>query len=763
MSAKVYFRSFAGGEIGSELLGRVDLTKFQTGLTLCKNFEVLPHGPVRSRAGLERISEAKYRNKVSVLIPFIYSNDEAVAIEAGDQYMRFHTNGGTLLNTSQALTAATQANPVVVTYSGVDNYSNGQTVFITGVAGMTQLNGRFFKVANVNTGANTFELQDLGGTNINGSSYTAYSSGGTVASVYEISTPYLEADLYDLHYKQNGDALTIVHPSYQQRKLTRASALSWTLATFTLVPTISAPAAPTVVVVGAGGTTYKYVTTAVQEGTLEESLASAETSVTNDLTAGGNVNRITTATVSGAVRYNIYKAMTTTGNVFGYIGQSDGSMFQDANITPDLTKTPAIANDPFVGASNYPTATGDYKGRAWFGGTTNKRQNLWATRSATDANMSYSVPTRDDDAIAVRLTSRRATTIRHIVPLDDLLVLTSSGAWKVGADNSDVLTPTTINPRVQGDIGASMVQPVVTNESVLYPQARGGRLRELRYDAVETQRWRSTDISLMAPHLFDGYTLKQVTFQAAPSPVVWAVRSDGLLLGLTYLPEHQVAAWHRHDTEGTFESVCTLPEGNEDILYVIVQRELQGATVRSIERKRSRFFAAQEDAFCVDCGLTYDGAATGTITGLWHLEGETVKVLADGGVHPDVTVTNGSITLEQNASVVHVGLGYDCDGQTLPPVIEAAAFGQSLMKNANRAHVRVYDTLGLRIGPAFDKLREVKWRTDEAYGLPPEWRTGTVNVAITPAWASDAPLCFRQSEPLPATVLAIAWEGAVGG
>lgn len=762
MSTKAYFRSFAGGEIGAEMLGRLDLTKFQTGLSLCRNFEVLPHGPVRSRAGLERVAEAKYSTKKAVLLPYIYSDDESVAVEVGDQYMRFHTAGATILNTAQAITAVTQDSPGLLTYAGADTFTNGQWVFVDGVVGMTELNGRYFVVANVNSGANTFELKNIDGTNLNTSFYGAYVSGGTVATVYEISTPYLEADLYNLHFKQNAGVMTITHPSYQQRQLTRVSAASWTLAVFTLVPTIAAPGAPTVTPNGAGAESYSYVVTAVAEGTLEESLASAVTTngACQVLTAAGAFNTITPPAVSGAIRYNVYRLIS---GLYGYIGQTDGTGFKDNNISPDTTKTPAIANDPFVGADNYPTATGDHKGRAWFGGTNNKRQNLWGTRSGTDANLSYSVPTRDDDAIAVKLTSRRATTIRHIVPLSDLLVLTSSGAWKIGAENSDVLSPSTIDPRVQGDIGASMVQPVVTNESVLYAQARGGRMRELRYDAVETLKWRSGDISIMAPHLFDGYTIKQLSFQAAPSPVVWAVRSDGLLLGLTYLPEHQVAAWHRHDTEGEFESVCVLPEGNEDMLYVIVKRVLNGRTVRSIERKQSRQFASQEDSFCVDCGLTYDGAATTTITGLWHLEGETVKVLADGAVHNDVTVADGTITLEQEASVVHVGLGYNCDGQTLPPVIEAAAFGQSIKKNANRAHVRVHETVGLKVGPAFDKLREIKWRTDEAYGTPPEQRTGRFNVGLTPAWDDDAPLCFRQDAPLPATVVSLAWDGATGG
>lgn len=761
MTTKTLFRSFAGGEIAPELFGRLDLVKFQTGLAKALNFEILPHGPASNRTGWQYVIETKDSTARSVLIPFIYNTSQSYQLEFGDQYMRIHTEAGTVLEASQNITGVTQAATGVLTYAGADP-TNGQWFYLAGIGGMTQLNGRYVVVANVNAGANTFELNDTAGNPIDTSAYGAYTAGGTMARVYEISTPYIEADLFDLHYTQSADVLTIVHPGYQQRELRRAGATTWNLTTLSLAPTIGTPTAPTGTPSGAGAENNTYVTTAVASDGLEESLASASVTITGvTLATAGAFNTIDPtpggATVSGAVRYNIYKLIS---GLYGYIGQTDGSDFRDNNITPDVTQTPPLANNPFNASGDYPGAVGYFKGRRWFGGTNNKPQNLWGTRSGTESNMTYSIPTQDNDSIAVRLTSRQANTIRHIVPLGDMLLLTSGAEWLIKTQNSDALTPSTIDYTPQGYIGASNVQPVVTNKSVLYPQARGGRIREMLYK-WESQGYDTNDISIMAPHLFDGYTITSMAYAAAPYPTVWCVRSDGILLGLTYVPEHQVAAWHQHDTDGLYESVAVTPEGTEDSVYAIIKRTLNGRTVRTIERKHTRAFASLADCFFVDSGLTYDGAPTLTIGGLWHLIGETVAILRDGAVEPQqVVAANGTVTLETEGEKVHIGLPYNADLQTLPLSMEMQAFGQGTRKNVNRVHLRVNQSSSIYVGPLFDKLKQVKQRTDEPYGSPPALRTGMVSALVTPTWSEDGQICVRQSDPLPLTVVSLVPEVA---
>lgn len=917
MTQKAYARSFAGGEIAPLMFGRLDLGKFQTGLQKCLNFEVTPQGPVESRPGFEFVNKAKALG--AALIPFVYNSTQAFSLEFGPLYIRFHTNGGTLLETGKAIAGITVATPGVLNVVA-HGYLAGDGVFLATVGGMTSLSSRWATVASV-VDADHVTLNDMFGNPISTTGLPAYAGGGTIARIYTIVSPYAAADLFDLHYVQSADVLTIAHQGYPVQELRRLGATSWTLTAPSFVPTIATPAAPTASTGGPGGgtpTSHTYVTTAVAAGTLEESKASTSVTLSDDLTVAGNFNDVQTALVPGAIRYNIYELQS---GIYGYIGQTDGSSFRNANITPDLSKTPPLASNPFAlgaivsvpvtaggagygggvitattmtaggsgytspptvtasgggsgatftavltagavtsitinngglgyvaptltltggggtgatatatasttgtvtlgvadpngtgaalspviangviiavrvdaGGSGYtapvvsviaafggvgatfgvpvttgtttnPQAVSYFEQRRCFGGSGTLPQTLWATRSGTESNMTYSIPTRDDDTITARIVAREANVVRHLVPLNDLLAFTSGGVWRIAASDGGALTPATFSVKPQSYVGASMVQPVVTSASVLYAPARGSRIREVSFQ-WQTQRYQATDVSVLAPHLVDYFGVQQIAYASTPNQILWAVRSDGQLLGLTYQPEHDVRAWHQHDTPGLFKSICVIPEGDEDGVYAMIERTINGQTVQYIERKHSRQFSTLADAFFVDSGATYSGAPAGTMTGLWHLEGESVVALADAGVEPVQTVTNGTITLQAPASTVHAGLGYNCDLQTLPLSLEGmAAFGQGSTKNINGWAMRVLQSSGIQSGPSFDKLREYPQRTqDDDYGSAPGSINGVVRMKLSPQWQEDGAICVRQANPLPLTVLSLMPEVAVGG
>lgn len=679
--ARTLQRSFAGGEITPEMYGRIDDVKFQTGLALCRNFITKPHGPAENRAGFRFVREVKDSTKRTRLIPFTYSTTQTMILEVGDQYVRFHTNGGTLL------------------------------------------------------------------------------SGG---SPYEVATPYLEAHVFGLHYVQSADVLSIVHPSYAPRELRRLGATNWTLTAINFAASLSAPTGVTAV--ASGHTTakywYRYKVTSVSADGIEESVASAEVSANGNLFETGGIVTISWSAVSGVTRYNVYKLQ---GGLFGYIGETDGTSLVDENIAADLSKTPPLYDDAFSGTGNYPAAVSYFEQRRVFAGTTNKPQNIWMTKSGTESNMSYSLPVRDDDRISFRVAARESNTVRHIVPMSQLLLLTSSAEWRVTSQNSDAITPTTINVTPQSYVGASDVQPQIINNTLIYPAARGGHVRELAYN-WQAGGFITGDLSLRAPHLFDGLEIVDMAYAKSPFPVVWFVSSDGRLLSLTYVPEQQVGAWHQHDTDGFFESCAVVAEGQEDVLYVVVRRTIGGVQKRYIERMASRAFEDQSDAFFVDCGATYDGAPVTTISGLSWLEGKTVNILADGAVHPQRVVIGGSITLDQAASKVQVGLPITADLQTLPFAAQIDnAFGQGRTKNVNAAILRVFESSGIFAGPSFDKLTEAKQRTTEPYGSPPALKSKEIRLSITPAWGDGGQVCIRQTAPLPLTVVSLTIETEVGG
>lgn len=846
-SIKTIQRSFVGGVIAPELFGRIDLDKYQSGLAECLNFVVLPHGPAQNRAGFSYILQTKYMDKKANLIEFAYSTEQTYVLEFGDGYIRVHTNGGTLLKTGLTVTGISQAAEGVLSYTGTDP-ANGTWFYVSGVVGMTELNGRYVVVSDVDAGANTFKLKDLRGNYIDTTSFTAYSSGGTIAEVYEISSPYLEADLFDIHYVQSADVLTLVHPTYEPRELRRTTSTTFTLSTISFVPTINGPSGVDVAATtGSGSTVYRYQVTSIADESLEESLASPESvdavrtitavtkaaagvfttssshslavedeiyisgvggmveitdgtyyvntvpaadtftvknsngvvvdttsyttftsggsvllvavGITNNLTTAGNKNTVTWSSVIGAIRYNVYKEKN---GLYGYIGQASGTSFVDDNIVADVTRTPPEGENPFLGSGNYPGAVSYFEQRRCFGGTNNKPQNLWMTRSATESNLNYSIPTQDDDAIALRIVSREVQRVRNIVPLTELLILTSGGEWKISTQNSDALTPSSVTVRPQSYNGCTNVQPVVVNNTGIYVRAQSGRLHDLAYN-FEANGFKSNDLSLIAPHLFDGFTIVDMCLTRTPVPVVWVVRDDGVLLGITYMPEQKVFAWHQHTTDGLFESVAAVNESGRDVLYATVKRTIQDQTVRYIERLSNRLIDTLEDSFIVDSGLSYSGAGTAEISGLYHLEGKEVVALSNGAVVRGLTVINGAITLPQESTMVHIGLPITSRIKTLPVSFEGPALGQAMVKNVNKTILRVYRTSGLKVGFDANNLVQFKQRTTEPYGSAPDWITDEIEVQVKPDWNSSGQMIIQQTDPLPVTVLSIVMEVALGG
>ena len=388
------------------------------------------------------------------------------------------------------------------------------------------------------------------------------------------------------------------------------------------------------------------------------------------------------------------------------------------------------------------------------------------TRSATESNLTQSVPLRDDDAIVMPIKASQQNRIRHLVPLVDLLAFTVGGEFRIFAKNSDALTPASATPKAQSYVGANNVQPAIAENAVLYAQASGGHVREFAYtgEGLAGAAFSNLDISVLAPHLFDGYTMVDMAFsRTSTCPVLWVVRSDGVLLGMTYVPGQNVRAWHQHTTDGLFESVCCVAENGEDVLYAVVQRAINSRQVRSIERLHTRQFTNQEDAFFVDCGLSYSGAATTTITGLWHLEGRSVVALADGAVVDGLTVTAGTVELPALASVAHVGLVINAELQTLPVSYQTdEAFGQGVVKDVNKVHLRVSRSGAMHVGPTGGRMVEAKRRTTESYGEAPALRTGWDHLNVAPKWDDDAGVTVQMRTPLPLTVLAMVLDVTAG-
>lgn len=431
--------------------------------------------------------------------------------------------------------------------------------------------------------------------------------------------------------------------------------------------------------------------------------------------------------------------------------------FRDDNIAVDLGQPIPERDNAFSASNTYPASVSYFEQRRAFAGSNTLPQNVWLTKSGTESDLSYGLPTASDDRIAFRMAAREAFRIQHLVPMSSLLLLTESGEWRVTSIDSDALTPTSISVRPQSYIGSNNVQPATVNNIVLFASSRGGHLREMGY-SNDQQSYVTGDLSLRAAHLFDDYALVDIGVAKAPVPVVWCVSSSGKLLGLTYIPEERITGWHWHDTDGSFETLCVVQEGDEDRVYACVKRTVGGVDKRYIERMAPMKIQALADTRYVDSWVDYVGAPSTTVSGLAHLNGKTVSILADGKVHPQKVVAGGAVTLDYAASNVVVGLPYTAELHTLPATMQIEGFGTGRTKNVGRSWIRVYESPGFEIGTESSGLTP-----SASYADSQNLASGLVEVTLPPAWTQDGQVILQQDNPVPLTIVGMTFEVSVGG
>ncbi|MBZ5616239.1 MAG: hypothetical protein LAO23_19700 [Acidobacteriia bacterium] len=612
MSSNLIQTSFSSGELAPSLFARVDLTKYHTGAATLRNFFCDYRSGASTRPGTKFCNQAFKSSTPVRVIPFQSSLLVPYILEFGDGYVRFFSFGSPVLEAPFAITGATQANPCVLTVTG-NNFVTGDWIFVTGIVGMTQLNGRYFRVT---VSGASVTLADTNGVPINSLSFTAWSSGGTAARVYTLASPYAAADLALLKFVQLTNTMYITHPSYAPRTLTLTTPTSWAFASITFATTISAPTGLSASASSAGSTNYAYVVTSVDVNG-QESVPSAVVNLAGAVNVGATAGTISIGwtAATGAIAYNVYKAEISftaaipAGAAFGFIGSTAGVSFIDSNIVPDFSSTPPIANNPFVGGgNNNPGTCCFFQQRLYLAATNNNPQTFFASQPGIYNNFNISDPTQADDSIEGTLVSKQVNTIRNMLPMPGgLIMFTAQGAWQVssgsGVASTSAVTPINVTANPQSYNGSTDLPPFAVNWDVLYCQSDGAVI-DLKYN-IYAAIYTGDDISVLSNHLFFGYTLREWAYAQRPFKIVWAVRNDGVLLSLTYVKEQEMIGWARHDTLGSFKSVASVTEGNYDATYAVVQRTINGFTNQFVERFDDRVALPYgvEDAWAVDCGI----------------------------------------------------------------------------------------------------------------------------------------------------------------
>ena len=719
--------NFTAGELSPRLDGRNDLAKYSAGCQTVENMVIYPHGAAARRPGTQYVAEVKSSAAKTRLIPFEFSTTQTYILELGNEYIRFYRDNGQIL------------------------------------------------------------------------------SGG---SAYEISSPYLTAELFDIKFAQSADVMYITHPSHKTRKLSRTGHTSWTLAE---VDFVNGPYLDT------NSSTTTITASAHTVGTGRTFTASASTFVSTDVgrlvrfrDGYANITGFTSATV---VTVEILK---DTGSTSGSTDWSLGA---------------------FSSTTGHPSCVSFFEQRLVFAATLNNPQTVYFSKSGDYENMDANIggTVADDDAIIYTIASNQVNAIRFMAAGRTLIIGTAGGEFTVsGGGDNDAVTPTNIMIKKQSNHGAANTDAIAVANATLFLQRAKRKIRELAYN-FDVDGYVAPDLTILAEHITEGGII-EMAYQEEPLAIIWCVRNDGELIALTYQREQEVVAWHRHVFGGAFgsgkavcESVAVIPtEDSEYELYMIIKRTINGSTTRYVEYLNTFDFDQTDNTSFnfLDSQLNYSGAtstlngdisnsattvtvASGTdftssgkikiggeiitytgkstndltgctrgtegtsaaahtsgvtvkqvvnaVSGLNHLEGQTVSILSDGATHPDKTVSSNTVTLDRFSNSVKIGLSYTSILKTMR--IDAGAqngTSQAKTKRIYEVTARLFESVGVEIGPDLDNMERVPFRTSADpmdQGIPPF--TGDKEVEFRGDYDTDGFMIVRQTQPLPLTILSL--------
>ena len=719
--------NFTAGELSPRLDGRNDLAKYSAGCATVENMVIYPHGAAARRPGTQYVSSVKTPANKTRLIPFEFSTTQTYILELGNQYIRFYKDNGQIL------------------------------------------------------------------------------SGG---SPYEISSPYLTAEIFDIKFAQSADVMYVTHPNHKTRKLSRTGHTSWTL---TEVDFVNGPYLDT------NSSTTTITASAHTVGTGRTFTASANIFVSTD------VGRLVRFRDGYAEITGFTSATVVTVEILKDTGSASGSTDWSLGA--------------FSSTTGHPSCVSFFEQRLVFAATLNNPQTVYFSKSGDYENMDANIggTVADDDAIIYTIASNQVNAIRFMAAGRTLIIGTAGGEFTVsGGGDNDAVTPTNILIKKQSNHGAANTDAIAVANATLFLQRAKRKIRELAYN-FDVDGYTAPDLTILAEHITEG-GIVEMAYQEEPLAIIWCVRNDGELIALTYQREQEVVAWHRHIFGGAFgsskavcESVAVIPtEDSEYELYMIIKRTINGATTRYVEYLNTFDFDQTDNTSFnfLDSQLNYSGAtstlngdisnsantvivASGTdftssgkikiggeiitytgkstnnltgctrgtesttaaahtsgdtvkqvvnsLSGLNHLEGQTVSILADGATHPDKTVSSNAVTLDRFANSVKIGLGYTSILKTMR--IDAGSqngTSQAKTKRIYEVTARLYESVGVEVGPDLNNMERVPFRTSANpmdQGIPPF--TGDKEVEFRGNYDTDGFMIVRQTQPLPLTILSL--------
>lgn len=699
--------NFTAGELSPRMLGRVDIARYQNGAEIIENAWPLVHGGCMRRDGTLNVAATKFPNKRARLIPYVFNKSQAYMCEFGDLYVRIYLSDGT--------------------YSGVELVSPYTEAMLFEVEYVQGADTMFVFHALV-------PIQRL--RRISNTLWTLAPAPFVTTPFDEVGLKYATAATLSDATVGTGRILTATEPAFLAADVGRQVSSSGGIAEITAVT--SATVATVEVI------------TAFSATTLTSWDMSISPQATNTASAKDPVGKVITLTLD--------KAGWRAGDVGKYVKINGGlvqiTAFTSATIVKAQIKA---ALTSVVGSTanawslestvwnvndGYPSAGTLYEQRLTCGGSLNFPQTVWLSR--TGEYLNFELGTKDDDAMSFTVASDQINPVSHLAQIKVLIALTYGGEFSLSGGVEKAIAPTNIQVKNQSVYGCNRVRPVRIGNELYFMQRGNRKLRAMAYK-YDSDAYGAPDMSVLSEHATES-GIVDMSYQQEPESIMFLVRADGVIATLTVDRDQDVVGWARQITDGQFESVASIPSVDGEQMWTIVNRTINGQTVRSVERFVS--------GIRVDNGISAASEpGTATWGGLAHLEGKVVDIVADGVVMQQQTVTDGQVTIPRTARAVQIGLPFKTRIKTLTPEVQGntgSAQGNSM--RIAEITLRFLQTTGCEINGQPVAFRNLG---SQALDKPPELFTGDHRIENLGWERGQASLVIEQNQPLPFHLLCV--------
>jgi hypothetical protein len=782
--------SFNAGELSPDLAGHIDLDRYQNGAKVELNVVPQVSGGAKRRDGSRLLAPTKTTGTTR-LIPFVFNKSQAYVLELGDSYVRFFSSTGQLVNAGVPLEVSspwTAANVFSVEFA-----QGSDTMFMAHPASPMKRLVRILQTAwSIDDAPFDPAPIDEIGTRPPATMHLSLTSGAGTGVASTSAAVFHPADVGRNIVTAQGMGLITGIASPTQANYTVTSVFSsadwapngWKIDQSPMAPVTPSNKSPVdggirlvvdgppiaVATVSLTGTTMTVATvdphglivgetfvlsgfeSAGLDGTYAVATVPSPTSITftfnGSLLAGSTVGTMYAYGAGDAWRpTDVGSFVSINGGLVEITEVQNGSSAL-GRIVKELTATITAPSNSWSlksyvwnSVDGYPRAVSLYQQRLYAAGSTSFPETIWG--SSTGLYFDFTPGTDDADAFSYSAASDQVNEIQHLASSKILTVLTQGEEFTVDGGAASSVTPTNINVRSQSIFGCASARPVRVANELIYAQRAGKKIRSMAYD-FNTDSFRSQNLTRLAAHI-TGPGIVDMAFQAEPNPVVWMVRSDGVLVSMTYDRDDNVCGFARHTTDGLYKSVCVIPGDDSDLVFVVVQRTVNSVTVQYVE--------------LFDPEVMTDAAIIGTSatpvniwTGFASLEGKTCDVKADGVYMGPMTVTGGTITLPRNATSIEVGLHYESQITALTPNVSGGlGTSQGNQQRSGRIILRMLDSTRAVVNGQPIAFRQFG---EDVLDQPPLLFTGDKDISDF-GWDDSSEITIVQDQPYKWHVLAL--------